>query len=121
MMKVEWINVIIFVLKRMDAYTALHLLEYFYPKTEQHVSPEALTERWGVLEEAANEVGVIEIYRIQKKVLHAYNKVGEGKVLSEDVTYEVVVEALQKSKDVAKDTSTFNRYIQAVVEKAIQK
>lgn len=79
MMKVEWINVIIFVLKRMDAYTALRLLEYFYPKTEQHVSPETLTERWGVLEQAANEVGINDMYCIQKKGTSSVQQSGRRK------------------------------------------
>lgn len=115
---VDKINLIVHVLMQVNKEEAFRLMRYFYPKEIDYVSAESVAERWHIIEDAAREVDYEVVNRIMKKLNKAYEKVGEGMVLTAEATYEIVAEALGTSKTVAEDTAIFNRFVQTVVKKS---
>ncbi len=106
-----------FVISNTDRSKGREVVLYFFPPKEQNISVEEHAARWEIVHVAANEVGFDEIQKVLKKVIKAYRKVGGGKVLSEQATYEIVKDRLRRSRQSTEETKLFNQFIQAVIEK----
>ena len=112
-----YLEIIVFVIMNTDRLKGIEVFLYFFPPKEQNISVEEYAARWEIVHVAANEVGFEEIQKVLKKVIKVYRKVGGGKVLSEQATYEIVTERLRKSRQATEETKLFNQFIQAVIEK----
>ena len=112
-----YLEIIVFVIMNTDRLKGSEVFLYFFPPKEQNISVEEYAARWEIVHVAANEVGFEEIQKVLKKVIKVYRKVGGGKVLSEQATYEIVTERLRKSRQATEETKLFNQFIQAVIEK----
>jgi len=113
----HYLEIIVFVIMNTDRLKGSEVFLYFFPPKEQNISVEEYAARWEIVHVAANEVGFEEIQKVLKKVITAYRKVGDGKVLSEQATYEIVKDRLRKSRQATEETKLFNQFIQAVIEK----
>ena len=113
----HYLEIIVFVIMNTDRVKGSEVFLYFFPPKEQKISAEEHAVRWEIVHVAANEVGFEEIQKVLKKVITAYRKVGDGKVLSEQATYEIVKDRLRKSRQATEETKLFNQFIQAVIEK----
>ena len=112
-----YLEIIVFVIMNTDRLKGIEVFLYFFPPKEHNISVEEYAARWEIVHVAANEVGFEEIQKVLKKVIKVYRKVGGGKVLSEQATYEIVTERLRKSRQATEETKLFNQFIQAVIEK----
>ena len=112
-----YLEIIVFVILNTDRLKGSEVFLYFFPPKEHSISVEEYAARWEIVHVAANEVGFEEIQKVLKKVIKVYRKVGGGKVLSEQATYEIVTERLRKSRQATEETKLFNQFIQAVIEK----
>lgn len=112
-----YLEIIVFVIMNTDRLKGSEVFLYFFPPKEQNISVEEYAARWEIVHVEANEVGFEEIQKVLKKVIKVYRKVGGGKVLSEQATYEIVTERLRKSRQATEETKLFNQFIQAVIEK----
>ena len=112
-----YLEIIVFVIMNTDRLKGSEVFLYFFPPKEQNISVEEYAARWEIVHVEANEVGFEEIQKVLKKVIKVYRKVGGGKVLSEQATYEIVTERLRKNRQETEETKLFNQFIQAVIEK----
>ena len=112
-----YLEIIVLVIMNTDRLKGSEVFLYFFPPKEQNISVEEYAARWEIVHVEANEVGFEEIQKVLKKVIKVYRKVGGGKVLSEQATYEIVTERLRKSRQATEETKLFNQFIQAVIEK----
>lgn len=108
---------IVFVIMAINREKGHQVFSYFFPPKELNLSIEEHTARGDIVHEAANEVGFESIKKILKKLSKAYRKTGNGKVLSEQATYDVVTECLRKSRQVTVETKQFNQFIQTIIQK----
>ena len=111
-----YLVIITFVILETDRLKGNEVFLYFFPPKEHNISVEERIARWEIVHAAANQVGFEEIQKILKKVITAYRKVGGGKVLSKQMTYEIVTERLSKSRRAEEETQLFNQFIQTVMK-----
>ena len=112
-----YLEIMVFMIMAFNKEKGEQIFTYFFPLNELNISVEEQIARREVLDPAANEVGFKSIEKILQKLMKAYRKIGNGKVLSEQATYDVVKECLSKSRQVKVETKQFNQFIQTIIQK----
>lgn len=112
-----YLEILAFTLIAVNREKGYRVFHYFYPPENEQVSEWDHVARWQIVHEAANEIGFDEVQKVMDKIISAYKKAGGQRALTPEVTYEVVMECLNRSRKKQEETDIFNAFVQKVYEK----
>lgn len=112
-----YLEILAFILIAVNPERGYRAFHHFFPTEKDQVSEWELVARWQIVHEAANEVGFDDVQKVMDKIIGAYKKAGGHRALTPEVTYEVVMERLNRSRKTQEETDIFNAFVQKVCEK----